>query len=527
VSDPLVSFVIIGRNDDYMGDYQYRLATSLSFLAESAGRAQLLEQLEVLVVDWASERPLATELPLTPEARRITTFLHVRPEILQARYGATRWIPTCAVNVGVRRAHGRFIFFTDSDCLWSEHACASLGRLLRGEIDLPAPIDEVLCYVRRYQVPWATVHRRPHLDEWRRVAALIVATAVPEYPSASCLGGFSGGQLMHRSLWHAAKGYDEQLDRPWGWSDNDLMLRVSQEHTWLDVSGYGFFGLHMEHWPQSEARFRRDPATVNPMTIRNEPAANDLSWGLGDFDIPPTQCSSPASSRRGPGCAVALSGKTANPLARDWRPEPAGAEFVRRVGADREQPAVAFDQLAAVAQIVLADLPRTIYWFGSVSPAVLLTMLKACPGAELFLVNPWPGGISDGIACNPGALSGFIEANCAFRGWARIVQGNPLTALERIDRSSTGRAPIELAWVAGDAPLGVIGDITDRLAPGGVALLPVGSSSISAEDIQGAARDCVTQALGSTGLIAITRRLDPEAHRPGSDSVDREQLVCS
>ena len=71
----LVSFVIIGRNDDYMGDYLYRLGTSLSFLAQSIERTGSLDEVEVLVVDWASDRPLACDVPLAPAARRITTFL--------------------------------------------------------------------------------------------------------------------------------------------------------------------------------------------------------------------------------------------------------------------------------------------------------------------------------------------------------------------------------------------------------------------------------------------------------------------
>ena len=44
MTSPLVSFVIIGRNDGYMGDYRYRLGTSLSFLAQSAARAGLLDE---------------------------------------------------------------------------------------------------------------------------------------------------------------------------------------------------------------------------------------------------------------------------------------------------------------------------------------------------------------------------------------------------------------------------------------------------------------------------------------------------
>jgi hypothetical protein len=501
---PLVSFVIVGRNDDYMGDYLYRLGTSVSFLAQSAERAGLLDDVEVLVVDWASERPLAADLPLAPAARRITTFLQVSPESAGSREGT--WHPTRAVNVGVRRARGEFIFFTDSDCLWSESAMATLGRLLRGEISLPVPIEDLFCYVRRYQVPWATVHRRPHLEEWRRLAALLVAGLRPESAAATCLGGFSAGQLMHRDLWFESRGYDESLDKPWGWSDNDLMLRVSQLHPWLDVSGYGFFGLHMEHWPQAEGRHARDPSTVNPMVIRNVPVTNGPDWGLGDTEIPAATASSGIEPAPGLGCAVALSSQIAIPVSQDWNPGSDAADFVRRIGADRELPPVPFEQLAAVAHVVLKDLPRNLYWFGAVNPAVLLTMLRACPAAELFLANPWPGGISDRLMVHPGELARFLDVRCRFRGWARIVQGVPATALERIRRSSIGESPVELAWIGPGTPLDLVRELVGRLAPGGVALCPIDGDRVTAlERLREATPGCVVQLLGWTGLAAATR----------------------
>src|SRR5207344_2531201 len=93
---PLVSVVIIGRNDGYMGDYLYRLGTSLAFLARSAERAGLLDEMEVLVVDWASEQPLSGALTLTAAAHRVTRFLTITPDMMRASDEAGRWRPTRA-----------------------------------------------------------------------------------------------------------------------------------------------------------------------------------------------------------------------------------------------------------------------------------------------------------------------------------------------------------------------------------------------------------------------------------------------
>lgn len=383
---------------------------------------------------------------------------------------------------------------------------ATLGRLVRGEIALPVPIRDLFCYVRRSQVPWATVHRRPHLTEWARLTALLAAGLQPERSGISCLGGFSAGQLMHRDLWFEARGYDESLDRPWGWSDNDLMLRVSQQHPWLDVSGYGFFGLHMEHWPRAEGRYARDPSTVNPMVIRNVPATNGPDWGLGDREILAVTSTSEAMPVSGPGCGVPLSGQTASPVSHDWRPGPEAEDFVRRIGADRELPLAPIEQLAAVANVVLKDLPRNLYWFGPVNPAVLLIVLKACPAAELFLANPWPEGVSDRLMVHPGEMARFLGVRCRFRGWARIVQGEPGTALERISRSSVGESPVELAWIGPGTPLDLVRELVGRLAPGGVALCPIEGDRVTAlERLREGTPGCVAQLLGTTGLVAATR----------------------
>jgi hypothetical protein len=308
---------------------------------------------------------------------------------------------------------------------------------------------------------------------------------------------------MHRDLWHELRGYDESLDRPWGWSDNDLMLRVSQQHTWLDVSGDGLIGLHMEHGASADARTAREPATVNPMVIRNDAVANGPEWGLAGIEIRVTAATSTSEPVSGVGCAVPLSGWLA--ASTEWRASLDAVDFVRRIGAEAP-PDVSIDRLVAVAQVVRTDLPRNIYWFGAIDPPVLMTMLRACPAAEVFFVNPWPEGVSDGLTMHPGEFSRFLEVRGRFKGWARILQGSSDTALDRIDRSGVGESPVELAWFAWGTSLDVVREVIRRLAPGGVAFCPFeGDDALAMDALQPVTRGCAVLKLGNSGLIAVTR----------------------
>jgi hypothetical protein len=243
------------------------------------------------------------------------------------------------------------------------------------------------------------------------------------------------------------------------------------------------------------------------MVIRDTPAANGDGWGLAGVAIPIAHGTTVTAAAEA-ACAVPLSGVLAAP---DWHVHQEAVDFVGQCKADGETPAVPLARLAAVSQLALTEHPRTLYWFGAIEPGVLFTIIKACPAIELFLINPWPPGVSDGLPLHPGALAGLL-GRARFKGWSRIVQGDPATALERIDRSSlwlppssgrdADRAPIELAWLASEAPATLLSDVVARLAPGGVVLL-------AREALAGAAPDalaaCHRRVLDDAGLVALTR----------------------
>lgn len=70
----LLSVVVIGRNDNYMGNFKYHLTTCLNYISRNLKDLGRLDDVEILVIDWHSDIPLSKVLALGLEARQIWDF---------------------------------------------------------------------------------------------------------------------------------------------------------------------------------------------------------------------------------------------------------------------------------------------------------------------------------------------------------------------------------------------------------------------------------------------------------------------
>ena len=145
---PLLSFVIMARNDQYMGNGRWRLETTLDFLGMNLGRLGRSEEVEIIIVDWQSEIPLYQELKLSRETVAITRFIIVPPDAgLDFECDFPRPV---ILNTGIRRARGKFIIQTLGDVLWTTEA---LSRLFA--IALMAGVaEETLYVIGRKEIPY-------------------------------------------------------------------------------------------------------------------------------------------------------------------------------------------------------------------------------------------------------------------------------------------------------------------------------------------------------------------------------------
>ncbi|MCX5999863.1 MAG: hypothetical protein NTU41_09835, partial [Chloroflexi bacterium] len=278
----LLSVVVSGRNDEYMGNFKYRITTCLNYLARHLADLGHLDDVEVLVTDWGSTVPLAKVLPLSPEAGHMCRFVYVPPSITGIVRPDGDFAPYWAANVGLRRGKGEFLLLSDADCLFPRRSLQTLLDMLDGKLVLPFDVNRTFFYFCRHQVPWEIVQRRPTLEEWDRYL-LFKAGSLPADQGLPGLGIAGSGQMMHRSMWYECRGYDQRLIGQ-AYGDAELTLRVTQCYPWMDLSGVGISAFHMMHWPHNRQGPYRN-AVINPRIVSPAMQVNDENWGLGNHQL--------------------------------------------------------------------------------------------------------------------------------------------------------------------------------------------------------------------------------------------------
>ena len=442
-----------------MGNFTYRLATCINYLAYGAKKLGRIEDIEIMVTDWNSDVPLVEDLPLSPEAAQVCRFVYVPPAIavsVQAPDQVFFW--TCAVNTAFRRATGKFMLLINADLLVPSHSLRLLLDLVQDKLDLPSPLAQTIFFAGRQHIPWQVTQSQPSLQGWDHYLTFHGAFLPLEH-GHSGLGSHLAGHMMHQNLWQLSGGaYDERF-LYWGWADTELTLRYTQHYPWLHLAALGIHFYEMEHWVENtRAPIDRNPYTVSP-TIK----VNNDNWGLGDYDLEIQQAKNIVE--------IPESSDKSYPLA-NW--EQTRAEVLAEMMGDRTSSHVEHIQqllgITAPDQAVLYALawyglhhpPRIYLEFGAKLGYTAALVAGACPTVEFYGIESWQ---EEGGEPSPYYATNMLS-RVNYHGYARFVTGDSVTALGRLRNSFIGTWAIDLALVRGDLfGVGVLEQL-DNLIPG-------------------------------------------------------------
>jgi len=478
-SSKLLSIVVTGRNDNYLGNFNYRISTCLNYLAHNLKDIGYLDGVEVMVTDWNSEVPLSKTLALSPEAARICRFLYVPPSIAVTRQQPGRnFNAPCAANASLRRAQGKFLMWMGADILFPRFSLQAFLELLDGKLSVPFGLDRCFFFCGRQFTSWEMVQRRASLEEWDRYL-LLNSGQSPHEQSYYGLGTGSAAQLMHRSIWHSCRGYDEELSY-WGWSDAELTLRVTQHYPWVELSSFGVSTFEMESWPNNQ---RKCQTPLNPTKVNFAFAVNDVNWGLGNYELDIQSAEKTLEPLKETGFGKAFSHlpgsrKTRSELIAELSSQSV-REYVERIIPRKRINVAEWESLCAMAWFSRNYYPRSFLEFGFRDASDAVVVAAFCPGVEIYRLDPFQSTDSRFIP-SPSQVDRVLE-RYGYRGYTRFITGEPSTAFRRLRDSSIGRLSLDLvlfhAGILGVDVLQQLNDLIPHLSPGGMIVFTHNSTA--------------------------------------------------
>ncbi len=290
---PLLSMFIPARNDGFMDNFNYRLETTIEYIAKNFAVLGRLQDVELIIIDWGSEVPLHNVLNLGPEAQAIVRYIIVPPEIAVPAQKDSPFPIVLAQNVALRRAKGTYLMQTDSDIMFVPPFLETIMRIIDSGDTECGRADQLFFSSQRKHIPWDFLSKSPSISE---IENLIVSGHDDWVWDTGLEFGYcaTGMMMMHRDIWFDVRGYDERL-LYWGWMEIDLGMRITKKYEWCDVTrNFGIILFHMEHIKGTPTDPRPTERRTNPMDRPVAIKANDENWGMADAVLPEFTYTAPA-----------------------------------------------------------------------------------------------------------------------------------------------------------------------------------------------------------------------------------------
>lgn len=419
----LLSVCIAGRNDNYGGNFLYRLEVTLNHLAKNVRDLNLPGLMEILVTDWNSDRKLGDVLTLSAEARQLVRFICVPPETAGLFNPAgTNFHCTLAANVAMRRAAGRFVMYMGGDIVFSRVSFKNLVDLLRGEIKVPIDINRTLMLITRKFIPWQFVSGEPDIEAiddylFHNAWSFHGERILPGLNT--CMGAF----IMERGMVHECRGVDESLGL-WGWSDIELGLRINQKYPHAVLSHLGICCYEQDI--RREARLQTTQER-NPQAISKSFRLNTATWGMADRDLEVYT----AAGHGRPEVPPTSGSLTRVNLLREMQRSPVKSLLVQSFGEKiLENPS--WPAIVLLAWYTLAFNPKFFvdYAFLSVISSVAVPFFNPCI-TIIGIDNFEDASSMETLA----SLMKFLEDTLSFEGRLHVLSGDTHTAFTRLAES--------------------------------------------------------------------------------------------
>jgi hypothetical protein len=266
-----LSLISFGRNDNYNGNYAYRLNMSIASLIESLKIINRLAEVEWVFCDWNSpERSLDYVIERKrPEVEELVRIVEVK--VLQADLIQDR--PALPLNIALRHAEGTYVLHTDSDAFYTPGHLQVLFSLLDEHFKDYCDVKSSYFAIPRLEIPFEMTQRNPTYQEWTRYLVMN-GGHVKENCYPFCEGAMQG-LLCTRQMWVEFGGLSENYSG-YGLVDTDFTLRVGARYPIVNTGG---LGLRLHHMGHRSLQVNTDTPHASAKSYVHKLNPNRLEWG--------------------------------------------------------------------------------------------------------------------------------------------------------------------------------------------------------------------------------------------------------
>jgi len=249
-----LTVVVTGRNDNYDGNFEERLALALT------SNIRNLPNAEFIFVEWNPilDKPLVCENLKKIFKNKIRYYV-VHPKYHEQYCTCDWFIEYPAKNIGIRRSKGEFILCTNSDIIFSPEVCKALSsKLDRNRMYRAVRIDIPCDYLN---VSF------PILGKYK--------LSINKGLTNAC-GDFL---LLHRDIWFEVTGYCEEFPEQRLHKDSQIIYMIQKKHN-IPVTDLGIIThwRHRSSWSNNIKRPRVGDPNWDFKSVSYE--TNKDTWGL-------------------------------------------------------------------------------------------------------------------------------------------------------------------------------------------------------------------------------------------------------
>ncbi len=259
-----ISIVVVGRNDNYGGDFSARLKTTIDW------NLSRFPNSELIYIEWNPLEDKASDTLWMAERYPNAKFFIVPNEVHKEIAGSVKFpiLEYFAKNVGIRNATGEYIMLINADVL------------IGPDVKIDALSKRNIYGTHYTNIKW---DGRSITEEYLNDKSIILASAAAPFTLESVVGNFI---LTHRDNWYNMTGYDERLvDVRNGVDSNGLKMLL---HLGLKPIALGHH-YHLDH-PESLINGANATHGSNERIKQlhdgiNIPYQNENSWGMNNYEF--------------------------------------------------------------------------------------------------------------------------------------------------------------------------------------------------------------------------------------------------